>query len=142
VPVIAAIHGLCIGAGSDITAGCDVRLAAKDAKFCIKEIDIGMAADLGTLQLMQKVVGNDSWLREVSYTGRVFGAEEALEKGYVSEVLESRDKLWERAQQLATLIAQKSPVAIAGIKLSVNYSRDHTIQEGLEHIAILNGALL
>lgn len=101
-----------------------------------------MAADIGTLQLMQKVVGNDSWLREVSFTGRTFGAKEAHDKGFVSEVLENKEKLWQRAQELADFISSKSPVATAGIKQSINYSRDHTIQEGLEHIAILNGALL
>ena len=72
VPVIAAIHGLCIGAGVDLCSTADIRIASKCAKFTIKEVDIGLAADIGTLQRFQKVVGNDSWTRELAYTARFF----------------------------------------------------------------------
>jgi len=79
VPVIAAINGLCIGAGVDLSSAADIRIASAGAKFTIKEVDIGLAADIGTLQRFQKVVGNDSWSRELSYTARFFLAEEALQ---------------------------------------------------------------
>lgn len=78
VPVIAAIHGYCIGAGVDLASACDIRICAKDTQFTIKEVEIGLAADIGTLQRFQKVVGNESWARELAYTGRVFKADEAL----------------------------------------------------------------
>jgi len=78
VPVIAAIHGYCIGAGVDLASACDIRICAKDTQFTIKEVEIGLAADIGTLQRFQKVVGNESWARELAYTGRVFKADEAF----------------------------------------------------------------
>jgi len=78
VPVIAAIHGFCIGAGVDLASACDIRLCASDAKFAIKEVDIGLAADIGTIQRFQKVVANGSWARELTYTARFFEAQEAL----------------------------------------------------------------
>ena len=84
VPVIIAIQGYCIGAGIDITSSADIRLCSKDAKFTIKEVDIGICAIIGTIQRFQKVVGNDSWTRELAYTARFFDAEEALQKGYIS----------------------------------------------------------
>ena len=79
VPVIAAIHGFCIGAGVDLTSACDIRLCAKGTKFTIKEIDYGLATDIGTLQRFQKVVSNDSWTRELAYTARFFDPTEALQ---------------------------------------------------------------
>ena len=78
MPVIAAIHGFCIGAGVDLVTACDIRVCAADTKFSIKEVDIGLAADIGTLQRFQKVVGNGSWTRELTYTARFFDAQEAL----------------------------------------------------------------
>ena len=86
VPVIAAMHGYCIGAGVDISSACDVRMCSADTKFSIKEVDLALAADIGTLQRFQKVVGNQSWANELAYTARFFGAEEALKYGFVSSV--------------------------------------------------------
>lgn len=142
VPVICAITGYCIGAGVDLSSACCIRLASKDAKFTIKEVDIGLAADIGTLQRFQKVIGNESWARELAYTARYFGAEEALSKGFLSSVYETRDQCLEAAYALAKTIASKSPVAVNATKKSIIFSRDHSVAEGLNHIALMNGAML
>lgn len=127
VPVICVISGYCIGAGIDVSSACDIRLCSKDSKFTIKEVDIGICADLGTVQRFQKVVGNDSWARELSYTARWFDAEEALRYGFVSRVLEDRDQCLAEAYKMANLIASKSPVAVNITKKSIIYSRDHSV---------------
>jgi len=137
-PVIAAVHGPCIGAGIDIITACDMRLCSKEANFSVREAKVGLAADVGTLQRLPKVVGCDSWVRDLAFTGRDFGAEEALRHGLVQEVLGSPDALLERARQLAKQIAANSPLAVSATKASLNYSRDHTIAEGLEHIVLMN----
>lgn len=84
VPVICAMYGYCIGMGIDISCACDIRICSKDTKFAAKEIDIGICADIGHIQRFQKIVGNDSWVRELTFTGRFFGADEALGNGFVS----------------------------------------------------------
>ena len=142
VPVIAAMHGFVIGGGIDMSSACDVRYAAKGTKFTIKEVDIGLAADIGTLQRFQKVVGNDSWTRELCYTARFFSSEEALEKGFLSRILSTPEECLQEAVNLATQIATKSPIAVTTTKQSLNYSRDHTVQEGLDHICWLNSVML
>ena len=141
VPVIAAIHGGCIGGAVDLVTACDIRLASQDAFFCIQEINIGMAADVGTLQRLPKIIP-DSKMREMAYTGRRMYADEAKENGLVSNAYESHEKLLEAANELAREIASKSPVAIYGLKAVMNYSRDHTVSEGLEYNALWSGAML
>ena len=84
-----------------MTSACDIRLCSKDAKFTIKEVDIGICADLGTIQRFQKVVGNDSWVRELCYTARYFDSQEALSKGYVSTVFDTHEDLMQGAMKLA-----------------------------------------
>ena len=141
VPVIAAIHGGCIGGAVDLVTACDIRLASQDAFFCIQEINIGMAADVGTLQRLPKIIP-DSKMREMAYTGRRMYADEAKENGLVSNTYESHEKLLEAANELAREIASKSPVAIYGLKAVMNYSRDHSVSEGLEYNALWSGAML
>ena len=131
VPVIAAIHGGCIGGAVDLVTACDIRLASKDAFFCIQEINIGMAADVGTLQRLPKIIP-DSKMREMAYTGRRMYADEAKETGLVSDTYESQEEMLAAANELAKVIASKSPVAIYGLKAVMNYSRDHSVSEGLE----------
>lgn len=142
VPVIAAIHGYCIGAGIDLSSACDIRLSTKDAKFTIKEVDIGLAADIGTLQRFPKVVGNNAWARELAYTARFFDGQEALENGYLSHIYDTKEQLFEEAMKMAKIIAAKSPIALVGFKDCLNFSRDHTINDGLHHVRILNTAYL
>ncbi|KAG0277839.1 putative enoyl CoA hydratase [Linnemannia gamsii] len=140
--VIAAIHGPCIGGGIDITTACDIRYASKDAYFSVKEVDIGLAADVGSLQRLPKVVGNISWVRELCLTGRNFDSKEALEQGFISKVVVDHEAVLAAALATASLIAEKSPVAAIGTKHILNYSRDHTVQEGLDYVATWNQVML
>ncbi|ELT88830.1 hypothetical protein CAPTEDRAFT_21251 [Capitella teleta] len=141
-PVIAAIHNACIGGGVDLITSCDIRYCTKDAFFQIKEVDIGLAADVGTLQRLPKIVGNDSLVRELVYTARRFQSDEALSFGLVSRVFPNRDACVSGAIEMAELIASKSPVAVTGSKVNMVYSRDHGVQEGLDFIAVWNQGML
>jgi len=141
VPVIAAIHGGCIGGAVDLVTACDIRLATTDAFFCIQEINIGMAADVGTLQRLPRIIP-DSKMRELAYTGRRMLADEAKESGLVSDVYNSQEEMVSAAKEMANEIAKKSPIAIYGLKALMNYSRDHTISDSLEFNALWTGAML
>ncbi|XP_011870431.1 PREDICTED: delta(3,5)-Delta(2,4)-dienoyl-CoA isomerase, mitochondrial [Vollenhovia emeryi] len=141
-PVIAAVHGACIGAGVDMISAADIRYASSNAYFQIKEVDIGMAADVGTLQRFPKVVGSDSLARELVYTARKYPATEALESGFISRMLDNEESLLNKSIEVAEDIASKSPVGVQGSKMSLVYSRDHSVQEGLDHIVMQNKAML
>lgn len=140
-PVIAEIHGACIGAGIDMITACDLRVASEDAYFSIEEIHIGMAADVGTLQRLPKLI-SPAIAAELAYTGRRFQADEAKAMGLVSQVLPDRAALGNAAMQLASDIAAKSPLAIAGIKRNLAYARDHSVADGLDYIATWNAGML
>jgi enoyl-CoA hydratase len=140
-PVIAAIHGACVGGAIDLICAADLRLASIDAKFSIKEIDMGMTADVGTLQRMPKLMP-PGIVRELAFTGRDFSAAEAAQWGFVNRVCESAEAAHAAAQELATAIAAKSPLAIRGIKEQLNYARDHSVADGLNHVATWNAAML
>lgn len=140
-PVIAAIHGACIGGGIDLITCCDMRYASADAYFSVKEIDVGMTADVGTLQRLPKLVA-DGIARELAYTGRRFDAAEAKEMGLLNRVYASPDTLREGVAEIAATIAAKSPLSIRGIKEMAMYSRDHSVADGLNYIATWNAALL
>eukprot|EP01103_Thecamoeba_quadrilineata_P001467 TRINITY_DN11326_c0_g1_i1.p1 TRINITY_DN11326_c0_g1~~TRINITY_DN11326_c0_g1_i1.p1 ORF type:complete len:317 (-),score=71.33 TRINITY_DN11326_c0_g1_i1:13-912(-) len=142
-PVIAAVHGYCIGAGVDLISACDIRYSTEeDAAFSIKEVDIGLAADVGTLQRFPKIVGNDSLARELCLTGRVFTGKEAKDMGFVSKVLAGKEALEQEALRVAVEISTKSPVAVQGTKINLNYSRDHTVEEGLQYVMNWNMSML
>jgi len=141
-PVICVLHGIAFGLAIDMSSACDIRVASKDTKFSVKEVDIGIAADIGTLTRLPKIVGNMSWVKEVAYTAKIFGAEEALKQGLVSAVCEDKQKTLEYALKLAQTIAAKSPVAVQGTKHLINYSVDHTVQEGLDYTQIWNAAMI
>ncbi|AKA80654.1 MULTISPECIES: crotonase/enoyl-CoA hydratase family protein [Pseudomonas] len=140
-PVLAAIQGYCIGGAIDLISACDMRYAAEDAQFSIKEIDIGMAADVGTLQRLPRIIG-DGMLRELAYTGRQFGAEQARSIGLVNRVFADQQSLLAGVMQIAEEIAAKSPIAVTGTKAMISYMRDHTINDGLEYVATWNSAML
>jgi len=141
-PVIASVHGHCIGAGIDMISACDIRYVAQDVKFSIKEVDVGLAADLGTLQRLPKICGNDSMIRELAYTARIFGAEEALSFGMVGKVFEDKESTFDASMKLAHTIAAKSPIAVTGTKLNLLYSRDHSVADGLDYVRTFNAAML
>ncbi|PIC12611.1 hypothetical protein B9Z55_028276 [Caenorhabditis nigoni] len=137
-PIIAAVHSHCLGAGIDLITACDIRIASQDANFSIREVDIGLAADIGTLNRIQKVVGNDSWTREIALTARDFGADEAHRYGLISRICDDRKALLENSIDLAARIAEKSPIAVQGTKETLNYARDHTTDESLNFIKTWN----
>jgi len=140
-PVLAAIHGGCIGGGIDLVTCADMRYASSDAYFTIKEIDIGMTADVGTLQRLPKLVG-EGIVRELAYTGRKFDAQEAKEIGLVNRVFESREALYAGVREIAATIAAKSPLSIRGTKEMITYARDHSVADSLNYIATWNAAML
>jgi delta(3,5)-delta(2,4)-dienoyl-CoA isomerase len=141
-PVIAAMHGFSLGLAIDLSTAADIRLCSKDVRFAVKEVDIGLAADIGTLSRLPKVVGNFGWVKEVALSARIFGAEEALRVGFVNSVYENRAATIAAALKLATLIASKSPVAVHGTKEILNWSRDHSVQDGLRYTGVWNSAAL
>jgi len=140
-PVLAAIHGGCIGGGIDLVTCADMRYCSADAYFSIKEIDIGMTADVGTLQRLPKLVG-EGITRELAYTGRRFEAEEARQMGLVNRVFESREALYVGVREIAATIAAKSPLAIRGTKEMISYARDHSVADSLNYVATWNAAML
>jgi Delta3,5-Delta2,4-dienoyl-CoA isomerase len=121
------VHGLSIGLAIDLLGAVDVRWAATDAAFSIREVDAGLAADLGTLARVPKLVGNMSLLHELALSGRTFGAEEAVRLGLVSRVVEgSRGEVVRAAVGFAEVVARKSPVAVVGVKRFVAHALDHS----------------
>ncbi|KAL3320139.1 putative enoyl CoA hydratase [Cichlidogyrus casuarinus] len=141
-PIIAAIDGPCIGAGTDLVCYADIRYCTIDSYFQVKEIILGIPADIGSMQLLPKVVNNQSIAKELIYTGRPFSADEALRLGFVSQVFESRSQMLRKAHETANTICALSPMAMQACKQSLNFSLDHSISDGLDHIAILNSAIL
>ncbi len=141
LPVIAAIHGGCVGGGIDMITAVDIRLAAADAWFAVEEVNVGMAADVGTLQRLPKVIA-PGIAKELCFTGRRFSAEEARGFGLLNAVHETREATVAAALAMAQEIASKSPLAVAGIKQSLTYARDHSVEEGLEQIASWNAGML
>jgi enoyl-CoA hydratase len=138
-PVLSAVHGACIGAGLDMIAATDMRYCTADAYFCIKEIDLGMVADVGTLQRLPKIIP-DGLARELAYTGRNLNAEEALRCGLVNQVFVDKKAMMEGVTQIALTIAGKSPLSIRGTKRNIVFSRDHSVPESLEYMANWNAA--
>mgnify|MGYP001614015301 CR=1 FL=1 len=141
VPVIAAIHGACVGAGVDLIAACDLRLCSADARFCVKEIDLAVVPDVGTLQRLSHVIGYSA-TAELSYSAETFDAQRALGLRLVSRVCDNKEALLEAANQLAQDIASKPPTTVRGIKRNLLWSRDHSVQDGLAFVATWNAAML
>ena len=139
-PVIAAVQGACVGGALDLAAACDLRVASADAFFTVQEIHIGMAADLGVLQRLPKIVP-PGIAREMAFTGERLGAERALAVGLVNAVLPDAEAALAHAMKLAEAIASKSPLAVAGSKLALNYAVDHPTGDALDQMALLQSAV-
>jgi enoyl-CoA hydratase len=133
-PVICAIQGGCIGGALDLAAACDLRYCSADAFFCIQEINIGMTADVGTFPRLCKLIP-EGWVRELAYTGRRLPAAKAQSIGLVNEVYPDHPSMVAAVLATAREIASKSPLAVAGSKVMMNYARDHSIRDGLDYIA-------
>jgi enoyl-CoA hydratase/carnithine racemase len=140
-PVLAAIHGACLGGGVDIAVACDLRYCSADAVFSVMEVDVGMTADVGTLQRLPGLVG-EGMARELAYTGRRLGGREAREIGLVNRCYDTPAELAAGVQEIAATIASKSPLAVRGCKEMITYARDHSVADGLNYVATWNAAML
>jgi enoyl-CoA hydratase len=140
-PVIAAIHEKCIGGGVDLVTACDIRLCSADASFSIYETKIAIVADVGTLQRITPIVGK-GMAREMAMTGRFIKADRALACGLVNEVHADKDTLLAAARAMADEIAANSPMAVQGVKAVLNYSDEHSVDEGLEYVAQWNSSFV
>ena len=140
-PVLAAVHNAAVGGAIDIITACDMRYATEGAFFAIAEIDMGMVADLGTLQRLPKIIG-EGISRELAYTGRRMYAAEAKEVGFVNKVYGDKETMMADVTEIARMIASKSPLSIRGTKQVLNFTRDHSVAEGLEYIANWNAGMI
>ena len=141
VPVIAVVQGGCIGGGVDFVTACDIRIGTENSYFTIQEVNIAIVADVGTLQRIPHLLPQ-GLIRELAYTGRKFPATEAHGHGFLNSVHPDHDAALAAADAMARLIASKSPLAITGIKQVLNYARDHSIEDGLEYVAVWNAGML
>ena len=134
IPVLAAIQGGCIGGAIDMISACDSRYCTTDSFFTIKETQLGMTADLGTLQRLPHLIPQGV-LRELAYTGRKFDAQEAKSLGFVNQVFDTQEAMLEGVFEVAKQIAKQAPLAVTGCKEMINYSRDHSVADSLKYMA-------
>lgn len=140
IPVIAAVHGACIGGAFDMIAACDMRYATADASFKIQEINLAMMADLGGLQRLPYLLP-DAVLRELAFTGKALTAERALSLGLINEIFPDQKTMLEHVLEVADAVASRAPLAISASKEAINYARDHSIQDALLHCANLQASI-
>ena len=141
VPVIAAIAGACIGAGVDLAVACDLRYATRDARICLKEIDMAIVADVGAVQRLPRLIG-DGRAREMIYTGREVSGAEAEAMGLVNKAYDSIEDLQAGTLEMARMLAAKSPLTLRGCKESILYSHEHSVEDSLAHVALWNAAMM
>jgi enoyl-CoA hydratase len=140
-PVVAAVHGYCIGGGVDLIAACDIRLASADAVFSVREAKMAIVADLGSLQRLPAIIGAGH-LSELAFTGKDISAERAKEIGLVNDVTADADGVLKAAQALAAEIAANSPIAVQGTKAVLAANEGRTVAEGLDYVATWNAGML
>ncbi|RKG90783.1 crotonase/enoyl-CoA hydratase family protein [Corallococcus sp. CA049B] len=140
-PVIAAVHGWCIGGGMDLIAACDFRYCSQEAKFSLREVKVGIVADLGALQRLPRIIGEGN-TRELAYTGGDVDAARALRMGLVNEVFASPEALLTEARATARRIADNPPLVVQGAKQVMEYCADKSIADGLRYVAVWNSAFL
>ncbi|KAJ5173568.1 ClpP/crotonase-like domain-containing protein [Penicillium coprophilum] len=141
-PVICVLHGFALGAAADFCAAADVRICTKGTIFCVKEVDIGIASDIGILARLPKIVGSYTWVKDVTMTGRNFDADEARREGFVSSVLPTKQDALAEAFKMARTLSEKSPVAVQTVKHFLDYSRDRTVADGLQYQLAYNTAVI
>lgn len=142
-PVIALLHGYTFGLGIDLSSACDIRLCAANTTFCVKEVDIGLAADVGTLSRIGKVIGLTSFCKEICLTARTFTSAEAFHNNFVSRVIAGgKAELVKEGLELAKLLATKSPVAVQGTKNILDASWGRTVEDNLNYTAVWNAGML
>jgi len=141
LPVVTALHGYCIGGGVDLASACDVRVAASDLVLSVREVRVAMVADVGTLQRLPRIVGQGH-VSELAYTGKDIGAERCRAIGLVNDVYDSPTAAIEAAHALADEMAANSPLVLRGVKKVMRYSEEHSIEEGLDYVALYNSAFL
>ena len=140
-PVIAAIQGWCIGGGVDLITACDIRLSSADAKFSVREAKMAIVADLGTLQRLPRIVGQGI-ARELAFTARDFGADEAKEMSLLNHVYADRDALDAAAMEMAQAIAANAPLVVQGTKHVLDVCADRSVRDGMDYVATWNSAFL
>ena len=140
-PVIAAVHGYCIGGGVDLIAACDIRLASADAVFSVREAKMAIVADLGSLQRLPAIIGAGH-LAELAFTGKDITAERAKEIGLVNDVAADAEGVLKAARSLAAEIAANSPIAVQGTKAVLAANEGRTVAEGLDYVATWNAGML
>ncbi len=141
VPVVAAVHGWCIGGGIDLISAADVRLASQDARFSVRETKIAIVADVGTLQRLPPIIGQGN-TRELAFTGKDISAERAERMGLVGELFADREAVQAAALAMAQEIAQNAPLTVRGVKQVLNFGADKSIDVGLGFVAAWNSAFL
>lgn len=141
VPVIAAIHGWCIGGALDLVSACDIRLASANARISLRETKVAIVADLGSLQRLPRLIG-PGLARELAFTGRDVTADEALRMGLVNAVHPDRDAVHTAADTMAREIAANPPLVVRGVKDVLDHSEGRPIQDGLDYVAAWNAAFL
>ena len=140
-PVIAAVHGYCLGAGMDLITACDLRLAAEGAVFSVRETRMGLVADVGALQRLPHIV-SAGYLAELAFTGADIDATRAAEIGLVNRVLPDHEQLMKATNELAEAVAANSPLVVEGIKAVLRAGEGQSVQEGLDYVALWNAAFL
>jgi enoyl-CoA hydratase len=140
-PVLAAVHGACVGAGLDLAVACDLRYVSADARFSVKEVDMGLVADVGVLQRLPRIVG-EGVARELAYTCRTVSGQEAAELRLANRCFDTPEELRKGVLDIARELAAKSPLALRGTKRAIGYARDHSVAEALDQVASWNAATL
>lgn len=142
VPVIVAVHGVCVGAGVDLISACDIRFCSEDASFCVKEVDLAITADLGTLQRLPHIIGHGR-ASELALTARTVSGQEAAAMGLVARCVSGGGEgALSEAISVAKSLAAKPPLAVRGTKRVLLHSRDHSVADALEYVANWNSAQL
>lgn len=141
-PVICVLHGLCVGLAMELAACSDIRYCSQDARLAIREVMIGIAADVGSLQVLPRLMSNQSLLNELIYTGRYLEPSEAIGLGFASRSCANKELAMNEAIETASVISQRSPVAVQGSKVNLRFSRNKSLTDGLDYNAVWNMAMM